>query len=109
VWLDLMEFRRRPDAETGRWARWNWMSVALLPIAWDYSVATLALSAALLFTQRRLLSLVVALAGFIPVLVSLDLAPGLAPFLCIAMVGAALVVRSPARCRQLESTDSQTA
>jgi hypothetical protein len=90
------------------WARWNWLAVSLLPIAWVYSVLPLALTLVILFQMRRMLSAAIALAAFGPVLF-LAHQPALPTAFCIACMGVALALeplRWPRRLRAPEATPS---
>jgi hypothetical protein len=75
-----------------QWARWNWLAVALLPIAWTYSVLPLVLSLVLLFHKRRVISVLVGLVGFGPLLFAVNTASPFLPLFCTVCVGLALAV-----------------
>ena len=90
------------------WARWNWLAVSLLPIAWVYSVLPLALSLVILFQMRRMLAFAIGLAAFGPVLFLAN-QPALPTAFCIACMGVALALeplRWPRRLRAREATPS---
>jgi hypothetical protein len=89
LWSDL----RDQSGDTGmRWARWNWLAVAVLPIAWSFSVLPLALSAMVLFHRRAMLAAGVAVLGFGPLIFSERASSPVPGFACIALVGLGLTI-----------------
>jgi hypothetical protein len=74
------------------WARWNWVATAVLPIAWSFSVLPLALSVVVLFHRRDLVAMLVALAGFGPLVFTQSAVSPIPAFVCIAGVGVGLAL-----------------
>lgn len=108
IWADVRhEFGDGPylGSDWLRWARWTWLSVALLPITWFFSVVPLGLVAVLLFRGRRVALGALATASFLPVLAPLREAPGsaLAPFLTIVGTGLAVALADVRRRRSQPS------
>jgi hypothetical protein len=93
IWLEVRDLRAGQVDDRMQWARWNWVAVALLPITWTYSVLPLALSVVLLFQQRQTGPMLIALAGFAPMLFAFDTASPFPPFFCTACVGLALAAQ----------------
>src|SRR5207253_2365971 len=86
------DIRTGADDEEGRWARWNWLAVALLPIAWSFSVVPLALTMLVLFRRRRWLSAAISCTGSVPLMLSGAIDPAIPTFVCITGVGLGLAV-----------------
>ena len=87
---ELARLRAGGGDERGHWARWNWLSVALVPSVNTYSLVPLALSAVLLFQRRRLVPTILGVASFIPVVTTWEPIPGVTQFMCIAGMGLAV-------------------
>jgi hypothetical protein len=93
LWILWCEARDRSADSRLRWARWNWLAVALLPITWSFSVLPLALSAVVLLHRRDTLATLVALMAFAPLIFTQISVSPLPAFVCIAGVGVALAVQ----------------
>jgi hypothetical protein len=93
LWILWCEVREGSADSRIRWARWNWLAVALLPIAWSFTVLPLALSAVVLFHRRDTPAAAVALLGFVPLIFPQSAVSPLPAFLCVAGVGVGLALQ----------------
>ena len=90
VYREASDIRACQVKEDVQWARWNWLSVALLPITWTFSVVPLALSVFILYRRRQLLPFGVGVVGLAPVLFTPDTSSSWPQLVCTACVGLAL-------------------